>query len=388
MTPPRPFETPLYVTRSVLPDFEDFIQACRELWDTRVLTNDGPVLRKLENAIRARWGTDNVMLFANGTIALELACRALGLKGEVITTPFTFPATAHVLTWLGLTPVLCDIDDATLNIDPALAADLITPQTSAIMGVHVFGHPCGVDQLGNLSASANLKLIFDAAHAYGARYNGRPLPTYGDVSMVSLHATKLFHSIEGGILHFADPSLAKTLKRYRNFGIDGEAQINGVGVNAKMSELHAIVGLLLEDKVAQFIEQRSRLARVYAERLAVVEGVRVIAPVPGEEPNYAYQPIRINAKQFGMSRDQLVDALAAFNVIARRYFYPLVSDYACYRGAFETGRLPVARTVASEVMTLPVFPDLTEEDVHRVCDALVWSQRDARSRATVASASS
>jgi len=326
-------------------------------------------------------------LFTNGTVALITAIRALGLTGEVLTTPFTFPATPHALSWSGITPVFCDIDPVTLNVDPDAVERAITPRTSAILAVHVYGNPCDVDGLQRAADRHGLKIIYDAAHAFGVRVNGRGIGSFGDATMFSFHATKLFHTAEGGALASADPALKAKIEDLRNFGIHGPDVVEAVGLNGKMTELQAALGLCVLEGVGEELARRRRLLARYRERFASIEGVTWVHGLNGADSSCQYCVIRVNEAAFGCSRDALHRDLRGYNVFARKYFSPLCAEYDCYRNlpSATPGNLPVATRAVHEVLCVPLYGGLTESDVDRICDMVV-AVRDSVRRNVAAGA--
>lgn len=374
-----PFEHPVYVTRPFLPPLEEFCEALREIWGNRWLTNDGPLVRRFAQQLKQYCQMENISLFSNGTLALQIAFQGLGVSGEVITTPFTFVATTHALYWNRLRPLFVDIEPDTYTLDPSRVEAAITPWTTAILAVHVYGYPCHLHALADIARRNKLKLIYDAAHAFGVEVDGKPIAHYGDVSMFSFHATKLFHTFEGGMLAFADCHLAKLYGYLRNFGFESETEVVMPGTNAKMNEIQAAMGTVLLQYVPKIISRRRELSNVYRDRLTLIPGVKV-PPCVSESVvyNYAYFPVEVQADEFGMTRDELYQDLKEYNVYTRRYFYPLLCDYSCYRHLPVVDPLPIARKVASQILTLPIYPDLAIEDVHRLCDIIV----DLSSRAT------
>jgi dTDP-4-amino-4,6-dideoxygalactose transaminase len=367
---PVPFDVPVYVTRPLLPPLPSLVRRLEEIWATQQLTNIGTQHERLEAALRAHLGVRELSLFTNGTVALITAIRALGLDGKVLTTPFTFPATPHALSWSGLTPVFCDVDPVTLNVDPAAVERAVTGRTSAILAVHVYGNPCDVDGLCRVAERHGLKIIYDAAHAFGTRVHGRGIGTFGDVTMFSFHATKLFHTAEGGALACNDVSLKARIDDLRNFGIHGPEAVEAIGLNGKMSELHAALGLSVLEGVAAELAQRRRLIARYRERLAAVEGVGLLQPPDDVEHSGQYCVIRVDEAAFGWSRDTLHLALRDYNVFTRKYFYPLCADYDCYRGlpSAAAANLPVATRAVREVLCLPLYGGLSESDVDQICE--------------------
>ena len=367
----KPFDKPIYVTKPWLPLLEEFQRGLAEIWDRGVLTNNGPVVERFRAELAEYCETENLCLFANGTLALQIALQGMGITGDVITTPYTFVATVHSLFWNKVRPVFVDIEPEHYTLDPEQVEAAITPWTSAILAVHVYGHPCRLQELERISRQHNLKLLYDAAHAFGVRVNGRPIGQFGDLSMFSFHATKLFHSAEGGMLTFADARLRRRFDYLKNFGFENEVEVVMPGTNAKMNELQALMGRLVLKGMGEIVQKRRQLAETYRCELLTIPGIRTAAPpAPGVEYNHAFFPIEVDEREFGASRDDLYNGLKEWNVFARRYFFPLVTDFACYRGMVREDELPVARSVASRIITLPIFSDLGLDDVVRICDII------------------
>jgi len=366
------FAQPIYVTRPRVPEAQRFNALLAQIFEARWFTNNGALVRQLEQALSERLGVLYCRTFCNGTVALQVALRALELRGEVITTPFTFPATVHAIEWNGLTPVFCDIDPTTYNLDPACAAALVTPRTSAILAVHVFGQPCDVTGLDALSRARGLRVVYDAAHAFGVRHRGRPIGQFGDLSILSFHATKLFHTAEGGAVLAPDATRGSSIELLRNFGIVNQDEVRGVGLNGKLSELHAALGLALLDDVDAELAARAALAARYAEGLAGIDGLSLQRPAPETEPNHAYCTIQIDPERFGVSRDELHVALAAERIMTRKYFHPLCSQNTAYRGlpSADPARLPNAHAVASRVLCLPLYGELAPHAVDRIVECV------------------
>jgi len=366
-----PFETPIYVTRPFLPPLDVYAAGLKEIWSNAHLTNNGPVLQRFERKLAERLGTSNLSLMANGTLALQLALSGLRLKGEVITTPFTFAATTHALHWCNLKPVFADVEPEHYTIDPEQVEAAITPQTSAILAVHLYGYPCRLKELAAIARRHQLPLIYDAAHAFGVLVDGKPIGQFGDVSIFSFHATKLFHTGEGGMAMFRDPALKSSLNCLKDFGFADETDIIVRGTNAKMNELEALMGLLVLDQLDGIIERRKQVDAVYRERLDGVRGIRIPAhPGTDVDCNHAYFPIEIDAAVFGMNRDEVCERLKDFNVFARCYFYPLIPDMACYRDLKVAAPLTVARRVSGTILSLPIYDSLATADVVKICDIL------------------
>jgi dTDP-4-amino-4,6-dideoxygalactose transaminase len=367
----KPFDKPIYVTKPWLPPLEEFQRGVAEIWGRAWLTNNGPVVERFRAELAEYCQTENLCLFANGTLALQIALQGMGITGDVITTPYTFVATVHSLFWNKVRPVFVDIEPEYYTLDPEQVEAAITPWTSAILGVHVYGHPCRLEELERVARKHNLKLLYDAAHAFGVRVNGRPIGQFGDLSMFSFHATKLFHSVEGGMLTFGDGRLRRRFDYLKNFGFENEVEVVMPGTNAKMNELQALMGRLVLKGMGEIVQKRRQLAETYRCELLTIPGIRTAAPpAPGVEYNHAFFPIEVDEREFGASRDDLYNGLKEWNVFARRYFYPLVTDFACYRGIVREGELPVARSVASRIITLPIFSDLGLDDVARICDII------------------
>lgn len=367
------FEEPIYVTRPLLPPLEAVHARLAQIWEARWLTNDGAQHVELTAALGAYLRVPNVSLFNNGTIALLAAVRALGMRGEVITTPFTFPATPHAISWSGATPVFCDIDPETMTINPAAIEELITPRTTGILAVHVYGIPCDVSALQAIANRRGLKLVYDAAHAFGTRLNGAGIGTFGDASMFSFHATKLFHTAEGGALTSASAESKTAFDHLKNFGILNQEEVDVVGINGKMNELQAALGLAVLDCVADEVRLRQAVIGRYRQRLAGVAGLTVMPEPAGVESSCQYFVVRIDGAAFGANRDEVFEFLKEHNVLARKYFYPLCTDYACYRDlpSAAPGRLPVASRIVHEVLCLPLYGTLALADVDAICDIVL-----------------
>ncbi|WP_431857804.1 DegT/DnrJ/EryC1/StrS family aminotransferase [Azospirillum sp.] len=369
---PSAFDQPVYVTRPMLPPLASYVERLSQIWSSGWLTNGGPQHIALEKALGAYFSNPNISLFSNGTTALVTACQALRLSGEVITTPFTFPATPHVLSWNKITPVFADIDAATMNLDPANIEPLITDNTTAILAVHVFGTPCDVEGLQTIADRHGLRVIYDAAHAFGSRIHGRSVTDFGDATMLSFHATKLFHTAEGGALVLRDPQVKNQVDLLKNFGIKDEFTVLMPGINGKMSELQAALGLIILDMVEDEQARRRGVADIYRQRLGTRPGITLPVVQEGVDVSQQYFAIRVDDIECGVSRDHIYDEMKKFNVMSRKYFYPLCSDYIYYRTLPSASHacLPVAHKVASEVLCLPFFGALTLNDAHRICDII------------------
>lgn len=351
-----------------MPSLEEYVEEIRPLWETHWLTNMGAEHQKLEQVLKERLGVQNVVLFTNGHSALECVLEALNLRGEVITTPFTFASTVNAISRKGLTPVFADVKSDDYTIDPASIERLITPRTSAIVPVHVYGNLCDVDAIQGIADRHGLKVVYDAAHAFGVKRGGVSAAAFGDASMFSFHATKVFNTIEGGAVCFKDSTLYPLLNQWKNFGITGPEDVEYVGGNAKMNEFCAAMGICnlrhLDDEIAK----RARVEERYRERFEGISGIKLVDLQPGVRSNHAYMPVVFDERFFGATRDSVFDALAAWEIGARKYFYPLASDYACYRSVYSSVATPVAKWVSERVLTLPMYADLALEDVDRICD--------------------
>jgi dTDP-4-amino-4,6-dideoxygalactose transaminase len=374
MNRPQVFPAPIYVTRPLTPPLEEYTTLLKSIWTSQWFTNNGPLHERLEKELAAFLGARHLSLFNNGTIALIVACQALKLTGEVITTPFTFPATPHVLHWNRLTPVFADIHPETMNIDPARIEPLIGPRTSAILAVHVYGTPCAVGAIEALAHKHGLRVIYDAAHAFGAKIGNTPVGAYGDITMLSFHATKLFHTAEGGALIAHDSRLKARIDLLKNFGIKNEAEVILPGINGKMSEPHAALGLLNLRYYAAEWQRRARIRERYNSRLGSV--LRTPPMLRDEElhESQQYYVVRIARETTGVSADEVHERLKTFNIWTRRYFSPLCSKYDCYSNlpSADAKSLPVAHRVAEEVLALPFYGQLSDDDVERICDAIEY----------------
>lgn len=365
----------ILVTRSSMPDFEEYAEEIRPIWESHWLTNMGVKHHQLEADLMDYLKVPQIALFVNGHSALECVLEAMGLKGKVITTPYTFASTTHAIVRKGLEPVFADIKPDDYTIDPASVERLIDEDTCAIVPVHVYGNLCDVDAIQDIADRHGLKVIYDAAHAFGVWRGEASSASFGDASMFSFHATKVFNTIEGGAVCFHDAGLKTLLNEWKNFGITGPEDVEYVGGNAKMNEFCAAMGICNLRHLDQEIARRKLVAERYWERLDGAQGVRLSLPKEGITPNYAYLPVVFD-DDFGASRDDVYDALAEQQIFSRKYFYPLTTDFACYRGRFDSSSTPVARYVASHVLTLPMYADLALEDVDRICDIVLSCGRD------------
>lgn len=359
------------VTRSSMPELEEYIKEIEPLWESCWLTNMGVKHNELQDKLKEYLSVDNVSLFTNGHLALEAAIASMKLTGEVITTPFTFASTTQAIVRNGLTPVFCDINenDYTINADKIEA--LITDKTSAIIPVHVYGNVCDVDRLDEIAKKYNLKVIYDAAHAFGVRVGKKGVGEFGDASMFSFHATKVFNTIEGGCVAYSDKSLTKKLLIQKNFGMENSDSYSEIAGNAKMNEFQAAMGLCNLRHIDEWIQKRKAVVERYIERFSDTPGLKVWKPQKGVTHNYAYFPVMFDEGQFGKSRDEVAEMLADENIFARKYFYPITSEFECYKGKLEIQPTPVAKKAAAQVLTLPLYADLTLEDVDRICRVIL-----------------
>ncbi|MCT9844217.1 MULTISPECIES: DegT/DnrJ/EryC1/StrS family aminotransferase [Leclercia] len=359
----------IFVTSPLLPPLEEFMPYLQKIWQNRILTNGGEFHQELEEALARYLGVKYVCLFANGTLALLTALQALRVTGEVITTPYSFVATSHTLLWNGLTPVFADIDPHTFNIDPERIEELITPQTTAIMPVHCYGIPCDVDKIQQIADIYGLKVIYDAAHAFGVRQNDSSILNHGDLSVLSFHATKVFNTFEGGAIICHDSRTKQRIDYLKNFGFAGETRVVAPGINAKMNEMEAAFGLLQLQYIDNALLARADISQRYSEAFKDTPGVTFFDAADRFEWNHAYYPILIDST-YPLSRDALYEALKAENVYSRRYFYPLISSFAMYNHlpSAASHRLPVASRLAEQILCLPIYPDLKIEDQLRVID--------------------
>ena len=361
------------VTSPLLPDLEEFHGLLKEIWASKWITNNGSFHKRLEKELADYLKVPYISVFTNGTLPLITALQALRVNGEVITTPYSFVATTHSLWWNGIKPVFVDIDPATCNLDPAKIEAAITPRTTAIMPVHCYGKPCDTKAIQAIADKYGLKVIYDAAHAFGVEVDGESLLNAGDLSTLSFHATKVYNTVEGGALIMHDEQTKKRIDYLKNFGFAGETEVVAPGINSKMDEVRAAYGLLNLKQVDAAIEARRRVAVRYREALRDVPGITFFDDMPGVRHNYSYFPVFVDAEQYGMTRDELYFKMREHNVWGRRYFYPLISTFSTYRGLESATRenLPVATRIAEQVICLPMHHELSEEDVERVLGLIV-----------------
>lgn len=357
-------QEPIYVTQPVLPELEKFIPYLEQIWNNKILTNCGPLHQQLEKELCEYLGVPYISLFNNGTIALVTALQALGLEqGEVITTPYTFVATAHSIVWNKLTPVFVDIDPQTSNIDPIKVEQAITHKTVAILPVHCYGIPCDVEALQNIATKHNLKLIYDAAHAFGVKHQGQSLLNYGDLSVMSFHATKVFNTFEGGAIVCHSAEMKQRIDRLKNFGIVNENTIDDISLNGKLSEVHAALGLLQLKSIDHTLLMRKEIDAYYRKLLDSVEGISCIQRIATDVDNYAYFPI-IVSDSFRISRDELFEELKKQHIFARKYFYPIMTDLIIYR-SYKT-KTPQAKFLSEHVLCLPIYPEMNMKVVRKI----------------------
>lgn len=362
---------PIYVTQPYLPPLSDFIPYLEQIWETKILTNGGPFHQQLEQELCDYLGVKYISLFTNGTLALVTALQALRITGEVITTPYSFVATAHSLLWNGIKPVFVDIDPITLNLDPAKIEAAITPQTTAILPVHCYGHPCDVKAIEKIADNYNLKVIYDAAHAFGVKDEEGSILRYGDLSVLSFHATKVFNTFEGGAIISPDAKTKQRIDHLKNFGFVDEITVVAAGINGKMSEINAAFGLLQLQHIDNVIEQRKKIDAIYRAGLKNIKGVTLLYGQNKNDHNYSYFPILIEPG-YPLSRDELYEELHRHNIFARRYFYPLISDFPMYRGlpSASSSNLNIAKEVSLKVICLPIFPELDSLCLHNIINVI------------------
>ncbi len=359
------------VTRSSMPSYEEYCEAIKPIFESRHLTNMGPLHNELEKELCGYLKCENISLFTNGHLALEAVIKAMGLKGEVITTPFTFASTTHAIVRAGLTPVFCDVEPDTYTLDASEIEALITENTSAIIPVHVYGSVCDVEGIDKVAKKYGLKVIYDAAHAFGVEKDGKGIAQWGDASMFSFHATKVFNTIEGGCVVYKDESLTQKLQFEKNFGTLSADCYASVGGNAKMNEFQAAMGICNLRYVDAEIEKRKKAVERYTQRLGGIDGLKIWKPQENIKCNYAYFPVVFNENVFGKSRDEVSEKLSNNNIFARKYFYPLISDFDCYKDEFDSSKTPVAKKVSEQILTLPLYADLTDDDVDLICDIIL-----------------
>lgn len=362
----------IYVTQPALPPLEEFIPYLEKIWNNKWLTNNGPFHQQFEKELADYLGVKHISVFSNGTLALITALQALRITGEVITTPYSFVATTHSLWWNNIKPVFVDVDDKHFNLDPKKIEAAITPQTTAIMPVHVYGNPCDVEEIQRIADIYGLRIIYDAAHAFGVKKDGQSVLNWGDLSILSFHATKVYNTIEGGAIICQDEKTKQRIDLLKNFGFRDEVTVIEPGINAKMNEVQAAYGSLQLKYVDGYIAKRKEIYNLYCQLLKDTKGITTISEIENVDHTYAYFPILVNTLEYGIGRDELYYKLQENDIIGRRYFYPLISDFPTYKGlpSAKADNLPVATKVAKEVICLPIYPELELSDVERICNII------------------
>lgn len=364
------YQDNIWVTKPSLPLLQEYVQELQEIWHSYWLTNMGEKHQVLQQSLQDYLGVSSLELLVNGHMALELVLQAFCLRGEVITTPFTFASTTHAIIRNGLEPVFCDIDAENYTMDVSKLEDLITDRTSAILPVHVYGNVCDVDEIERIAKKYNLKVIYDAAHAFGEKYHGHSVADFGDAACLSFHATKVFHTIEGGAVCYHDEAIGQAIYNLKNFGIRDQETVVSVGANAKMNEFCAAMGICNLRHVDEEMEKRKQVTERYRERLAHLEGVHLPVIQHGLKSNYAYFPVLFEESHFGASRNEVFDCLMQNGIMARKYFYPLTSAFSCFHGKYDLDKTPVARYVSNRILTLPLYSELSLASVDRICEII------------------
>ena len=359
------------VTRSSMPTYEEYCEEIKDIWESRWLTNMGVKHRDFQERLKEFLDVEAIDLFTNGHMALELSLQALRLEGEVITTPFTFASTTHAIVRNGLEPVFCDVSPIDFTIDVSKIEALITDKTCAIVPVHVYGNICDVEEIARIAEKYHLKVVYDAAHAFGVTYKGKGIGVYGDVSCFSFHATKVFHSIEGGAASFHDHEFGLDLYRLKNFGIRGPEIVDGVGANAKMNEFCAAMGICNLRHIEEEITRRKRVTERYRSHLEGINGLQLNPLQKNVRPNYSYFPVVFDPELFGATREEVYTKLEEQGIVARKYFYPLTNTFDCFHGKYDVTKTPIAAKIAERVLTLPLYADLRDEDVDRICEIVL-----------------
>jgi dTDP-4-amino-4,6-dideoxygalactose transaminase len=365
-------DKPVFVTRPFLPPLDEFVPYLEKIWGNHILTNNGPFHQELEQRLCEYLGIKYISLFSNGTLALVTALQTLYITGEVITTPFSFVATTHALWWNNIKPIFVDIEPNTFNIDPEKIESAITPHTTAILPVHVYGNPCNVQKIKEIADAYGLKVIYDACHTFGVKIKGISVLNFGDLSVMSFHATKVFTTFEGGAIICHDEATKKRIDNLKNFGFVNETTVVTPGINAKMNEIQAAMGLLQLKHIDGLIEKRKQIAEQYRNLLKNVDGISYIEDIPDVKHCYSYFPIFINKEKYGKTRDEVYEELKKKNIYGRRYFYPLISQFPTYCGleSAQLGKLSVAEKVTEQVICLPIYPDLDVYRVNKICTRL------------------
>lgn len=363
---------PVYVTQPALPPLDEYLVYLKQIWESKILTNNGPFHQQFEKELAEYLGVQYLSVFANGTLALVTALQALRIMGEVITTPFSFVATTHSLWWNNIKPVFVDIEPQYFTIDPEKIEAAITPMTTAIMPVHVYGNPCQTDAIQKIADRYGLKVIYDAAHAFGVTVNGNSILNYGDLSILSFHATKAFNTVEGGAIICHNEETKRHIDHLKNFGFEDEVTVVEPGINAKMNELQAAYGLVQLKHIDDYIAKRKAIAELYRSRLSGINGIRILHDIEGIRHSYTYFPILIDSGTYGQTRDEVYEKLKSNNIYGRRYFYPLISQFPTYRGLASSNpvNLPVATDIAERVICLPIYPSLNFIDIESIVTVL------------------
>lgn len=364
--------SPIFVTQPAMPPLEEFSEYLKQIWSNKILTNNGPFHKLFEEKLAEYLDVKYLSVFSNGTLALITALQALRISGEVITTPYSFVATTHSLWWNNIKPIFADIEPRYLNLNPEKVEAAISPLTTAIMPVHVYGNPCQVDEFQKLADIYGLKIIYDAAHAFGVKINGKSILNYGDLSILSFHATKAFNTIEGGAIICHDSKMKERIDYLKNFGFAGETKVIAPGINAKMNEIQAAYGLLQLNYIDKIIEKRIEIIKIYRDNLKNISGIRILEDQPIVRHVYTYFPILVNREIYGRDRDSLYEELKKHNIYGRRYFFPLISQFPSYRGlnSAKPANLSVAEEIANQVICLPIYPDLDFEIVEFICKTI------------------
>ncbi len=363
-------EKNILVTKSSMPELNEYVEEIKDIWETHWLTNMGSKHQRLQSELKDYLNVQNIELLTNGHMALELSMQAMKLKGEVITTPFTFASTTHAIVRNGLTPVFCDINPTDFTIDTTKIEALITDKTTAIVPVHVYGNVCNVDEIEKIAKKHNLKVIYDAAHTFGVKYNDRGIGSYGDASCFSFHATKVFNTIEGGAVCFNNQEFGQEIYRLKNFGIKDQETVDGIGANAKMNEFCAAMGLCNLKHVDREIEKRQKVVNRYRYNLSKIDGIQLNPVQDNVISNYAYFPIIIDEDNFGVNRDVIFENLKQYHITARKYFYPITNTFDCYNGTYNADNTPIALDISKRVLTLPLYADLEISEVDRICNII------------------
>ncbi|MEY8709621.1 aminotransferase [Mangrovibacter phragmitis] len=374
----------IYVTSPLLAPLDEFIPYLEEIWQNKQLTNGGPFHQQLEATLAEYLGVKHICLFSNGTLALLTALQALRIHGEVITTPYSFVATSHTLLWNGLTPVFADIDPDTCNIDPGKIEQLITPATTAIVPVHCYGIPCDVERIQSIADAWGLKVIYDAAHAFGVKVDNQSILNFGDLSVLSFHATKVFNTFEGGAIICSDLKMKQRIDFLKNFGFLDETTVVAPGINAKMNEVQAAFGLVQLKHIDAGLAKREEIYQRYRKYLDAIDGIESFSVPESVEWNYPYYPISVESN-YGLTRDELYEQFKTIDVYARRYFYPLISSFSMYRGfpSADESKLPIANEVAKKILCLPIYPDLTEEDQMKIINFIKENTKVTQATSTL-----